>query len=296
MAISNHVANPKPFTLAIIGGGLVGLVLAAGLSSRGIKVRVYEAKPVFTEISAGISISPNAYRAMQRVDARMFAAYNTIRTLNASEDKQGVWFNFRLGMQEGLDLVDPVHINRLENGNLHRGRFLAELVKLFPEGSAMLGKTLVGMQQVAEGVVMHFSDGTSEVADAVVGCDGIHSSVRKIMVGDAPAFTDVYCYRGLASMEDAVEAVGEELALNSQVYMGTNGNVVTYPIEEGGMLNIVAFRKHTGQGWQEDDWVMAAAPGQLLADFQGWASPVQNLLKVSLNLLFSSLPSFKPWY
>lgn len=275
----------KPFTIAIIGGGLAGLILAAGLSARGIRVCVYEAKASFGEISAGISISPNAFRAMQRVDRRVADIYDRIRTGNASADKQDVWFQFRLGERENLDLVWPVRINPDENGNLHRGRFLSELAKLLPEDSYRLSKSLVGVEEHAEGVRVRFADGSSALADALVGCDGIHSTVRQIVLNHAPEaqpeFTGVYAYRGVVEMSDAISALGPDLAQDSQVYMGHGGNVVTYPIDEGRRLNVVAFRKHGSREWNNEKWIEKASSEQLLGDYQGWAAPILRLLEVS---------------
>lgn len=71
---------------------------------------------------------------------------------------------------------------------------------------------------------MRFSDGSVEEADVVIGCDGIKSKVRGLIVGEshpsaAPSFTHKYAYRGLVPMEKAIEAIGEELASNSCMHV-----------------------------------------------------------------------------
>lgn len=43
--------------IGIVGGGIVGLILALGLIRRGIKVRVYEQAAGFREVGAGIAFS-----------------------------------------------------------------------------------------------------------------------------------------------------------------------------------------------------------------------------------------------
>jgi 2-polyprenyl-6-methoxyphenol hydroxylase-like FAD-dependent oxidoreductase len=58
----------------------------------------------------------------------------------------------------------------------------------------------------------------------VVGCDGIKSFVRRVVVGEDhpaanPVYTHKYAYRGLVPMQKAVEAVGEELASNSCMHV-----------------------------------------------------------------------------
>ena len=56
----------------------------------------------------------------------------------------------------------------------------------------------------------------------MVGCDGIKSQVRKVLLGagdetSEPVFSGKLCYRGLVPAEKAIDILGEELALNSQM-------------------------------------------------------------------------------
>jgi salicylate hydroxylase len=171
-------------------------------------------------------------------------------------------------------------------GNVHRGRFLGEIVKLLPPNCAVFGKTLTQIHNRDIGVTLHFRDGSTENADAVVACDGVRSTARKLLFGcETPAnravFTDMYAYRGLVNMEDAVAAVGEELAGNSQVYMARDGHLVTYPIESGRVLNVVAFLKHPGGGWGHEKWVKDSSQEGLMKDVDGWGPWARGIVKVS---------------
>jgi salicylate hydroxylase len=71
---------------------------------------------------------------------------------------------------------------------------------------------------------MTFSDGSTAHADALIGCDGIGSHVRKFIVGDKhpsarPQYSHKYAYRGLIPMDKAIEAVGEERARNACMHV-----------------------------------------------------------------------------
>jgi salicylate hydroxylase len=71
---------------------------------------------------------------------------------------------------------------------------------------------------------MSFADGTTASADAVIGCDGIKSRVRQLVVGldhpsAHPTYSYKYAYRGMVPMEKAVEAVGEEKARNATMHV-----------------------------------------------------------------------------
>lgn len=59
---------------------------------------------------------------------------------------------------------------------------------------------------------------------AVIGCDGIKSRVRQLIVGENhpaahPTYTHKYAYRGLIPMEKAKEALGEDNAVNAKLHM-----------------------------------------------------------------------------
>jgi salicylate hydroxylase len=272
----------KPFTISIIGGGLAGLLLGIGLSTRGISIRIYEAAADFTETSAGIGFGPNAVRAMALLDPRIYSAYSTLKTENGWLSKRDTWFDFRRGMEDNPELVAEVKMGG-EAGNVLRARFMEELVKLLPEKCVEFRKTLLGIEELHEGVKLLFRDGTTDLADAVVGCDGIRSVMRKVLLGDEhPAskavFTNMCVYRGLIGMSSAISTVGEELAINSQIYMGKDASVVTYPIENESVLNLVAFRRK--DVWEAEKWIAESTNEEMLGDFEALGEVTQKLLKV----------------
>lgn len=100
--------------------------------------------------------------------------------------------------------------------------YLDELVKLVPQEVAHFGKRLEDIEEREDHVVLRFHDGTSAIHDAVIGCDGVKSRARQIVLGsDHPAaaatFSGKYAYRGLIPMNDAAGLLGDELARNAQM-------------------------------------------------------------------------------
>ncbi|CZR59965.1 related to salicylate 1-monooxygenase [Phialocephala subalpina] len=279
-------STKKPFTIAIIGGGLAGLLLAIGLTTRGVPVHIYEAAPAFAETSAGIGFGPNAVRAMTMLDPRIRIAYDKLKTENRWEGKRNTWFDFRLGWGEVPEFVAELKMDGNEGGgNVLRARFMEALVALLPEGCAGFGKILTELEECKNHVKLTFSDKTTELADAVVGCDGIRSVVRELLLGkddqaSRAIFSGMYCYRGLLDMQAAIDAVGGELSLNSQVYMGKDGDVVTYPIEQGSVLNVVAFQKHKDNDWKYSKWVADSSHEDLMKDFEEFGEVPKKILKL----------------
>jgi salicylate hydroxylase len=77
---------------------------------------------------------------------------------------------------------------------VHRAEFLAELPKPVPKHLMHTSKKLVAVSTTDDGALtLSFEDGTTEPADALIGADGIHSFVRKHILGkDHPAAEPVF--------------------------------------------------------------------------------------------------------
>lgn len=222
---------PKPFELAIIGGGIAGLMLAIALHKRNIRATIYEQAAEFGEIGAGVGISRNAIKAMELIDRSVLGAFNIVATRNKWETKKSTWFDFMDGMSD-------VHASRLEplfamvdpgvgQNAVHRARFLDELTKLLPRDCAQFNKRLSHLMddRLTTGkMLLKFEDGCVAEADAVLGCDGIKSRTRTILVGAdhaaaKPVYTHKYAYRGLIPMGQAIQALGEERAVNASMWV-----------------------------------------------------------------------------
>lgn len=242
----------KNFDLAIVGGGIAGVSLAVALHHRGINVTIYESARAFGEIGAGVAFGPNAQRAMKVCHKGIYEGWERVRTRNIWPSKKLVWFDYIDAYGDGDEDNDDdddngesdekarkiafTITNEVGQGGLHRAHFLAELVKLLPEGIAQFKKRVTSVTDpLAEKredngssdnkkLVIHFTDGTSAEADAVIGCDGIKSAVRRHIVGEDspsawPSFTHQIAYRGLIPMQDAIAAVGKEIAENSFMHV-----------------------------------------------------------------------------
>lgn len=280
----------KPFTIAIVGGGIGGLALAIGLHHRGIAAQIYEAAPAFAEVGAGIAFGSNSIRAMALIDPAIKAAFHRLATKNGSEEDEETWITFRCGLGEPklVAKVQTTDADKTGLSSVHRAHFLGALASLLPEGIAHFSKRLADLESQSSGMIkLAFEDGTTAEADAVVGCDGVRSSVRRFVVSkesgvEDRTFTGKYAYRGLIDMAKAKEAVGDYLAGSSQMYLGPGGNVLTYPIDHGRTMNIVAFRDKPDGVWEHDHWVLKNQGKEMKRDFDGWGKPVQSVLQVSI--------------
>ncbi|KAK9310993.1 hypothetical protein V1524DRAFT_121512 [Lipomyces starkeyi] len=153
------------------------------------------------------------------------------------------------------------------------------MVKMIPDSIVHFRKRVVKVEEVENKMLIHFQDGTADTADVIVGADGVKSHVRTYIAPEvAPAFSQKYAYRGLIPMEKAVDALGDELARNSQMYLGPHGHVLTFPISHGKTMNVVAFRSK--DKWEDWNWVVNATREDMISDFDGWGKPVCEIVKM----------------
>ena len=182
--------------------------------------------------------------------------------------------------------IPQVMAGDVGHSSVHRAHFLDVLVKLVPDGVAKFGKRVENVEKVGEKMQIPFHDGSTAEADAVIGCDGVKSRTRQIVLGKDhestnPTFTGKYAYRGLIPMEKAAGALGDDLARNSQMYMGRHGHVLTFPIENGKTMNVVAFQSKLDGEWEDERWVLPMKKEDMFNDFEGWGTSVQQILSVS---------------
>jgi salicylate hydroxylase len=166
----------QPFDVAIIGGGIVGVILALGLIKRDINVKIYEQSKGFREIGAGIVFTPNAVKSMGILDPRIVDALKRVVTTNGGPDTPNDFLTWVDGYNhEGIDPNDTTEklLFSLYTGyrgfsGCHRAHFMDEIAKLMPEGHIVFGKRLETYVDRGEDskVLMKFVDGTTTEADA----------------------------------------------------------------------------------------------------------------------------------
>lgn len=275
--------HTEQLRIAIIGGGIGGLCLAIALRDNPhVQVDVYEAWKEFGTLGAGIAFGPNALNALDLIGPHMTEAYNRHACGNAWPEYDHTWMRVLFGVGERAgDIISDIPMSR-KMIFLHRSQLLDDLVQLVPDGTAHFNKRLVSIEdEPGSDVTLHFKDGSTATADLVFGADGIHSTSRPHILGqDHPAVKPFYsggvAYRMLPSMADMISAIGEERALNSSAYVGDGALILTYPVDSGKRVNVVAL------DMRADCWdgpaVRETSADKVLSRFQGWLPQCQRLL------------------
>ncbi|KAL7893054.1 hypothetical protein HDV64DRAFT_157149 [Trichoderma sp. TUCIM 5745] len=238
-------------------------------------------------------------------------AYARISTSVGWKSKEDTYFDFILahelhGLPTGSHIISPKLNASERHSTAHRAHFVDELVKLIPQDTAEFGKRLTDISR-DEGkgkTILKFADGSTSEADAVIGCDGIRSVCREFVLGkdnplSQPTFTGKHAYRGLIPMEKAIAAIGEEKAQNRFMFLGKGGHVLTFPVANGKVMNVVAFST-TKNGTWEGDWIKRMERGAIAADYQGFGKECQKIFSLMENTdhwgIFDLSPEIPTYY
>ncbi|WP_205629285.1 FAD-dependent monooxygenase, partial [Jiangella muralis] len=243
-------------TVSIIGGGIGGLVLALELERHGIRSRIYEAAPRLQPLGVGINVLPHASAVLAGLGLEEQLTDRAVLTREAS------FFN-RFGQHIFTEPAGRWAGHDHPQFSIHRGDLQSVLVdavrRRCGSDAIVTNSRLERVREVGDRVELEFADDNGDpldpvVAESVVGCDGIHSVIRKTLHPDeGPArYSGVMMWRGVAAHPRFLSGA-------TMVRAGwlQPGKLVTYPIRNGlpgglQLVNWVAEIEMPRRG--ERDW------------------------------------------
>jgi salicylate hydroxylase len=272
--------------VAIAGGGIGGLAAALGASRAGCNVRLLERAAAFSEVGAGVQLGPNVTRVLHAWglhDAlRSVAAFpGRLQVRNA--EGGGLLGELPLGQSMAARYGAPYAT--VHRADLHG--LLLEALQQHADIQMHAGRALQSFSQSAEAVKLHATTGPDIECDALIGADGLWSTVRQQMLGDGlPRRTGHLAYRALVPQSTL------PLALRTQdvtVWLGRQMHVVHYPVRGGEQLNVVAFvhGEVPDDAGALIDWDHSANRPDLVAALGGTCAGLQSLIE--------AVPGWRLW-
>jgi salicylate hydroxylase len=258
--------------VAIVGAGIGGLAAAIALQKAGLQPRVFEQAEVLGEVGAGISLSPNAVKALQ-----WLGVADALEPL-ADTPPQQLTCHFATGTPLiTIDRSDTIARYGAPYWQAHRADLhavMAAQARANDPRSIVTGKTLRSIERGAREIRLIFADGSTVVARAVIGADGMKSIVRSQITGVGnPAFAGFIAWRGLIDRE-RVENV--PMAAGSAVFIAPGRVFVRYPVRRGRLINFVAFARR--DAWRAEGWSQRGATAELRDTFSDYCPEVRQLL------------------
>jgi salicylate hydroxylase len=257
--------------VAVIGGGIGGLGAALSLFRAGFDVHVYEQAHSLREVGAGIQVSPNASRVLHRLG---LADKLTKLGVRPGALHQRRWDDGRTLLKTPLgDTV--IKAFGFPHYQSHRADVLSMLIDALPAERLHVGHRLVAFANRGDSVEAAFENGERITTDALIGADGIHSTVRELLFGPAkPHFTGCMAYRGLVPAE-RIKHLNVEV--NAQVWLGPGKHIVSYYVAAKRLLNFVGIIEQ--ETWTRESWTDRGNVKDLRAAFTDWDPNLRAIIE-----------------
>jgi salicylate hydroxylase len=260
----------EPFLVA--GGGIAGLAASLALSASGHAVSLCEQAPDFTEVGAGLQMSPNGVSALRRLGAWDAIEPHCVQPseIHVRDGTSGnLLQRIRLGKPFEMSFGAPYRV-------CHRADLLAGLLAVARTRLAVRLQTMcraTHMASTAAGATLALADGTEARGQAVLAADGIRSTLREqIAPGTRPCFRGHILYRGLLDLADVPSAIASDCVT---LWLCAGGHVVHYPVSNWRKFNVVAAVESAPPA---SGWSAPGEAGPLLAHFDRADEALQELL------------------
>lgn len=254
----------------IVGGGIGGLTAALCLAEKGISSSVFEQSVDFTEIGAGIQLSPNCTRVLCQLGLDPLLAQTAFLPTRAEirNWKSGKLLSTSLLGKRPSTLTFPYY-------HIHRADLMSVLQEAAKNSPLVYLQTNARISSISqdENQVKIVVNGDQVEGQVLVGADGIHSFVRERLFGvDEPRFTGHVAWRGLV----AAKKLPRQPAPVAGVWWGPGKHFVHYYVRGGTLINCVCVVEKPG--WQVESWSERGERDELKKDFSGWHEDIQMLI------------------
>ena len=277
--------------VAIVGAGIGGLTLGLLLRKHGVEARIYEQASELREVGAAVGLAANGTRVLRRLglgdDLMKFAVEPTdvvYRHWASGELITSYPMGSAYSERYGAEFV-----------GIHRVNLQRILADAWGSDGLYLNSRVHDLEEIEDGVRLHFAERDSVTADVVIGADGVRSVVRNWVTdgGPTPRYSGTSGFRGLAQVSK-LSKMPDPMTI--QFWLGPGGYVIHYPISSE-TINFLAIRPGPTP-WPHPTWMTEEPPGTANASLAGWHPTVREMVasvEQSPRWALFGIPSLSRW-
>lgn len=264
--------------ILIVGAGVAGLTAALALAARGFPVKIFEKSRELSEVGAGLQLSPNATRLLDRLGV-------LDRLMPSSVVPDAVFLQD--GLRGGTILRMPLGETARKRWGApyivcHRAdlqRALLDEARAQPNITLYLGTTISQINDTAGGVVVRVEQDNhiqEHGAQLLIAADGVWSHTRNASGrSDEARFTGHVAWRTTVKPTDIPPGLlGSEIGV--MAWVGPSAHLIAYPVRAGSLINLVVIT--SGEAGPKQ-WANASEISDVRSQFSGWTPAIRSLIE-----------------
>ncbi len=270
----------------IIGAGIGGSALALALEALGVDYELFEQANAFTEVGAGIQLSPNGVRVLEQLGLKQ--ALTRFCTTPASH-RYSVW-------NTGETILTTPLMPKVLNAygfayyHAHRADLIAALTESLNKDRLQMSARVNAVGQDGDSVWLELDNRRRVRGDVLVGADGVHSLVReRVFKPDPPRPSGYVTWRGVV---DADAIAHLDIPVCAHVDMGPKLSFVYYYVSAGRKFNWLALGEATGQ--HRESWSQTSTREEVIEAFDGWYDRPREVIEATPETFVTALHDRNP--